>query len=85
MNGTAQVLDSNGYYRGYVPRSLGATVLHIFFIQSWNKVYRSVATSLTNWENHRTEEVMKQGATRTRAADFCSFHIYIENGSLEMK
>lgn len=48
--------DSNGYYRGYIPASLGATVVHVIFIQGWNKVYRSVATRLTDRENHRTEE-----------------------------
>ncbi|CAM9171897.1 unnamed protein product [Scytosiphon promiscuus] len=48
--------DSNGYYRGYIPASLGATVVHVIFIQGWNKVYRTVATRLTDRENHRTEE-----------------------------
>lgn len=52
-----QAFDSNGYYRGYIPASLGATVVHVIFIQGWNKVYRSVATRLTDRENHRTEEV----------------------------
>lgn len=52
-----QAFDSNGYYRGYIPASLGATVVHVIFIQGWNKVYRSVATWLTDRENHRTEEV----------------------------
>ncbi|CAM9119005.1 unnamed protein product, partial [Hapterophycus canaliculatus] len=46
--------DSNGYYRGYIPASLGATVVHVIFIQGWNKVYRTVATRLTDRENHRT-------------------------------
>lgn len=36
---------------------MGATVVHVIFIQGWNKVYRSVATRLTERENHRTEEV----------------------------
>ena len=53
-----QAFDSNGYYRGYIPASLGATVVHVIFIQGWNKVYRSVATRLTDRENHRTEEVL---------------------------
>lgn len=52
-----QAFDSNGYYRGYIPASLGATVVHVIFIQGWNTVYRSVATRLTDRENHRTEEV----------------------------
>lgn len=55
-----QAFDSNGYYRGYIPASLGATVVHVIFIQGWNKVYRSVATKLTDRENHRTEEVCTQ-------------------------
>ncbi|CAM9401930.1 unnamed protein product, partial [Laminaria digitata] len=50
------VFDSKGYYAGYVPASLGATVVHVIFIQAWNKIYRKVATRLTEKENHRTEE-----------------------------
>lgn len=52
-----KVFDSKGYYAGYVPASLGATVVHVVFIQAWNKIYRKVATRLTERENHRTEEV----------------------------
>lgn len=52
-----KVFDSKGYYAGYVPASLGATVVHVIFIQAWNKIYRKVATRLTERENHRTEEV----------------------------
>lgn len=52
------MFDANGYYRGCVPCSLGATVVHVICIQTWNKVYRSVATRLTDRENHRTEEVI---------------------------
>ena len=52
-----KVFDSNGYYAGYVPASLGATIVHVIFIQAWNKIYRKVATRLTERENHRTEEV----------------------------
>ncbi|CBJ25617.1 conserved unknown protein [Ectocarpus siliculosus] len=48
--------DANGYYRGYIPASLGATVIHVLCIQNWNKVYRTVATHLTDRENHPTEE-----------------------------
>lgn len=54
-----QVFDSKGYYAGYVPASLGATVVHVIFIQAWNKIYRKVATHLTERENHRTEEVCR--------------------------
>ncbi|CAN0380365.1 unnamed protein product [Ascophyllum nodosum] len=48
--------DSQGFYCGCIPLGLGATVVHVVMIQGWNKVYRKVATRLTERENHCTED-----------------------------
>lgn len=58
----AKLFDPTGYYRGCIPCSLGATVVHVICIQTLNKAYRSVAERLTDWENHRTEEVIHPGS-----------------------
>ena len=43
-------------------------MVHVVMIQGWNKVYRKVATRLTERENHCTEDV----SDHTEYTVYCS-------------
>jgi Calcium-activated chloride channel len=50
------VFDPRGTFFVVLPRSLGPTLLHVIVINLLNTAYRRVATALTRFENHATQQ-----------------------------
>ncbi|CAM9723991.1 unnamed protein product [Chrysoparadoxa australica] len=70
------IFDANGYWLGYLPKSLGPTILHVLVINNLNAAYRAMAEKLTDWENHRTAAQYRNALVVKRFA-FEAFDCYI--------